>query len=255
MNEQDIYNEYDTWLNKLSKYVISRSSGLLSTETLKNGRILLFASALSTLLFIGIITITEYSVSETKIEFKSAELAFISIELICLYYAITFSIDAYGELKIWHFKTLIKNSDDEQPLNNLRREHEAIVQKGKDICDKYSLMEVEAEKSLGLDIPARDMPDINDRKELRKYTDEMEARLGRQMELNEHVKLLRAAQDYELRQLDILREILLFKIESLKKVLPFVKKICHFKRYINIVFPLISFFISIGAYVFHLLKR
>lgn len=49
MTEEDVNDKYDLWLTKLSKFIISRSSKLVSSETQKDGRILLFLSALSSI--------------------------------------------------------------------------------------------------------------------------------------------------------------------------------------------------------------
>jgi len=49
MTEEDLNDKYDLWLTKLSKFIISRSSKLVSSETQKDGRILLFLSALSSI--------------------------------------------------------------------------------------------------------------------------------------------------------------------------------------------------------------
>ena len=123
MTEEDLNDKYDLWLTKLSKFIISRSSKLVSSETQKDGRILLFLSALSSFFYIGIIKLEEYSSLGIKFSFSNGG-AFIPIiiEIVCLYFAISFFIDAYSELKIWQFKTLIKNTDDENPLTTLERE-------------------------------------------------------------------------------------------------------------------------------------
>lgn len=132
MTEQDVHDKYDQWLTKLSKFIISRSSKFVSLETQKDGRILLFLSALSTFFYIGIITLTEYSSSGFKFSFSDGSaFAPIILEVVCLYFAVSFFIDAYSEHKIWQFKTLIKNSDDENPLQIIKREKDDIKKRVK----------------------------------------------------------------------------------------------------------------------------
>ena len=172
-----------------------------------------------------------------------------------MYFAISFFIDAYSELKIWQFKTLIKNTDDENPLRTLEREKDDLKRKGEEILDKYKKMIDKATEEHEVEVPDELPPETKDINQLRDYSEKMEKVIEKQMQLMEHKNLYYAAQDIESKQLDDEREFFYFKLKSFNlEILPVVKfyKIKHF---INFVFPLLAFIISIAALVFYIIRH
>lgn len=256
MTEEDVHDKYDLWLSKLSRFIISRSSRLVSSDTQKDGRTLLLLSALSSFFYIGIIKFEEYSSSGIKFSFSNGG-AFIPliIEIVCLYFAISFFIDAYSELKIWQFKTLIKDSDDENPLKALDREKDVFKIRGEEILEKYKGMIEKATEEHEVDAPAELRPETKDLNQIREYSRKMEERMEKQKQLMEVCDMYYAAQDIELKQLEAEREIWNFKMKSFKlEILPVVK-VYKFKHFVNIVFPLAAFVISIASLAFYLLRH
>lgn len=254
MNERDINNQYDSWLSLIARNVISRSSGLLSAETQKDGRMLLLLSAFSSLLFIGIVKVKEVHLFDAKLDVPEG-FALIAVELVCLYFAVTFSIDAYSDLRIWHFKGLIKESDHAIPIEDLTRESEALSTEGNAILDKYEASLKAATKALGLDTAPEAMPDTNDDDKRREYITKMEYRMEQQKKLLIVQDILLAAQEVELNELKMQREILNSKVKSLRKALRPMKRLYNMKLYVTISLPLLAFVISLAAYVFYLLKQ
>lgn len=90
---------------------------------------------------------------------------------------------------------------------------------------------------------------------IRDYNTKMEERIQKQEELRQLGDLYYAAKDIEVRQLEAEREILNFKIKSFtSEILPVVK-FYKYKHFINFLFPLIAFIISVAALTFYLFRH
>lgn len=256
MNEEQITNEYDSWVSKISKYIIAKSSRLLSSETQKDGRTLLILSSISSLVCIGIIKFKELSSQGIKIEIIN-EIIFVPliIEFVCFYFAISFAIEAYSELKAWQFKSLIKDSDAETPIKIVERANEQLGKKSREILYRYSDLLEQASRELGLDTPQETPPQTKDLTELQNFAKKMDERYENIEKLNSISENYEIEKQKELKEVEIKRQILNFKIESLKQEVPAVVKVYKFKYFINILFPFLSFFFSLLALIFYFFEH
>lgn len=251
MNEQEINTEFDSWTSKISKFIISRSSQLLSSDTQKDGRILILYSAISSLIYLGIV---KYSPPGIEVECKTETIIPIIIEMVCIYFALSFIINAYSDLKIYQFKTLIKGSDDEEPLNAIKRTKEEIDKKGQKILEKYEELIANATKEFELDTPIVMLPKTNDISKLKEFAMVQDERFKKIENFKIRSDIYLAAKDLEFKELNVERDILNFKIASYDNELPSMVKIYKFKFFITIAFPLLSFLISIFSAIYFIIK-